>query len=173
MKLQTHTVFTPTLGVSPIPFRANVTASFLFYFLLDRRRLRNVQLWVDFLGNCLDLGREVGFNLVDVVTIVVGNEVNRETEMTKTARTSDAVKIRLRILGEIEVDYDVHGLNIDTTSNEIGANQVAAVTLAEVVEDTVTVRLLHAGVNVVAGIAQLGDFLSQELDTVDAIAENN
>ena len=38
-------------------------------------------------------------------------------------------------------------------------------------EDTVTVSLLHAGVNVVARVAQFGDFLGQKLDALGRVTE--
>jgi hypothetical protein len=75
---------------------------------------------------------------------------------------SHAVKIRLGSAGEVEVNDDIHGLDIDTTSKEIcqsqqvewakshsqltGTNKVTGHALAEVVEDTVTMRLEHLGV---------------------------
>ena len=40
-------------------------------------------------------------------------------------------------------------------------------------EDSVAVRLLHARVDVVARVAQLGDLLRQQLDTLCAVAEDD
>ena len=40
-------------------------------------------------------------------------------------------------------------------------------------EDSVAVRLLHAGVDVVARVAQLGDLFRQQLDTLGAVAEDD
>jgi len=45
--------------------------------------------------------------------------------------------------------------------------------VAELVKDAVAVRLLHLGVNVVARIAELGDFLGQKFHAVDRVAEND
>lgn len=135
--------------------------------------LRDVELGVNFLGNSLDLGGEIGLDLVDVVTVIVGDEIDGKTQVTETAGSTDAMKVSLRVLGEVEVDHNVDGLNVDTSSDEIGADQVSAIALAEVVEDAVTVSLLHTGVDVVARVSELGNLLRQKLDTVDAIAENN
>ena len=52
-------------------------------------------------------------------------------------------------------------------------DQVAAVAVAEVVEDAVAVALQHLGVDVEAGVAQLRDLLGQLLDAVDAVAEDD
>lgn len=58
------------------------------------------------------------------------------------------MKVGLRVLREIEINDDVYRLNIDTTSEEVGADKVTANALAEVVEDSVTVRLEHLRVGV-------------------------
>ena len=70
--------------------------------------------------------------------------------MTETARSTNSVQVRLRVLREVKVDDNVDGLNVDTTSEEIRRNQVTACTVAEIVENAVTVRLNHFGVNVEA-----------------------
>ena len=93
--------------------------------------------------------------------------------MTETTRAANTVKIGFSGLGEIEVDDDVDGLDVDTTSDKIGTDQVTAVTLTEVVEDAVTVLLLHAGVDVVARVTELGDLAGEEFDTVDGVAEDD
>ncbi len=45
-------------------------------------------------------------------------------------------------------------------------NEVTAGAVAEVVEDAVAVRLQHLGVNVEARVAELGDFLREQLHAV-------
>ncbi len=52
-------------------------------------------------------------------------------------------------------------------------DQVAAVAVAEVVEDAVAVALQHLGVDVEARVAQLRDLLGQQLYAVDAVAEDD
>ena len=46
------------------------------------------------------------------------------------------------------------------------ANLTKVTDLAEVVEDAVTMFLVHARVNVEAGVAEIRDFLCQEFDTL-------
>ena len=58
------------------------------------------------------------------------------------------MEVCLGVLGEVKVDYNVNGLDINTTGEEIGADEVTANTLAEVVEDAVTVGLQHLGMGV-------------------------
>lgn len=73
--------------------------------------------------------------------------------MSKSAGSSDAVKVGFSILGEVEVDNNVDCLDINTTSQEIRTHKIATHSVAEVMEDTIAVCLQHAGVTVEARIA--------------------
>ena len=53
---------------------------------------------------------------VEVKTILVRDQVDGETQMSESAGTTDTVKVRLRVLGEIKVDDDIDRLNVDTAS---------------------------------------------------------
>jgi hypothetical protein len=83
------------------------------------------------------------------------------------------MEIGLRVLGKIEVDDDVDGLDIDAASQEIGTDEVAADTVAEIMEDAVAVGLKHLGVRVETGIAEICDLLCEKLDTVRRVTEYN
>jgi hypothetical protein len=48
------------------------------------------------------------------------------------------VQVCLAILGEVKVNDDVDGLDVDTTRKEIGTDKVAAYAVAEIVENTIT-----------------------------------
>lgn len=93
--------------------------------------------------------------------------------MAETSRASNTVKISLRVLGQVEVDDDVDSLDIDTTGQQIGANEVTADTLAEVVENAVTVGLEHLGMRIETRVSKLGDLLGEKFDTVCGVAEDN
>ena len=54
---------------------------------------------------------------------------------------ADPVQVCLGHLGEVEVDDDVDGLDVDTAGEEVAAHEVAAQAGAEVVEHSVTVSL--------------------------------
>jgi hypothetical protein len=81
------------------------------------------------------------------------------------------VEVGFGVLGEVEVDDDVYGLNIDTTREEVRADQVAANSISEVVEDAITVVLEHFGMGIEARVSQLGDLLCQQLDSVGRVAK--
>ena len=102
---------------------------------------RNVQPAVDALRDRLDLRAELLLDLVEVETVLVSDKVDREAQVSKAARATDTVQVRLAVLGEVKVDDDVDGLDVDTASEEVRADEVAADAVAEVVEDAVTVRL--------------------------------
>jgi len=80
--------------------------------------------------------------------------------------TANAVQIGFRILGKIEVDHDVDRLDIDTTCQQVRADQVATHAVAEIVEHAVPVLLKHPGVRVKARVSQLGNLFRQKLHTV-------
>ena len=50
-------------------------------------------------------------------------------------------------------------------------DKVAAAPISEFVEDTISVLLAHAGVDVKTGVAKLGDFLGEEFDPADGVAK--
>lgn len=93
--------------------------------------------------------------------------------MSEASGSTDSVQVGLCHLGEIEINYNVHSLYVDTTSEEIGADQVPAQPRPEVVEHPVPVGLLHAGVDVVAAVAQLGNLFREQFDTLRRIAEDD
>lgn len=97
------------------------------------------------------------------MAVLVRDEVDGNTKMTETSRAADSVEVGFRVAREIKVDDNVDGLNVDTTSEQIGANEIATISLTEVVENSVSVLLGHLRVDVVARIAELGDFLGEKL----------
>ena len=133
----------------------------------------DVQALVDVLRNGLDLSAKLLLNSVQVEAVLPIDQVDSQTKVTETAGTTDTVEVGLGVLGEIEVDDNVYSLNIDTTSEEIGTDEVTAVASAEVVEDAVTVLLKHAGVRVEAGVAELSNLLGQKLDTGGRVTEDD
>ena len=96
-------------------------------------RSDRVKILVNVLWDWLDLGAQLILNLEHFMLVVFGNKVDGETEMTEPAGTSDPVKVGVRAAREVEVDNDVHGHDIDTTCEEIGAHKASGLTIAEVV----------------------------------------
>ena len=87
--------------------------------------------------------------------------------------TTNPVKISFSHLGEIKVDDNIDRLDVNTSGEEITADQVPTQSSSEVMEHSVSVSLSHLGVNVVAGVAKFRDFLGQKLHPLCGIAEND
>lgn len=133
----------------------------------------NIKSSINSLGDRLDLRSELLLNLIQIETILVGNKVNSQTQMAKSTRTTNAMKVSFAVFREIKVDDNVYCLNIDTASKEIRADEVTAHAVAEVVENAITVGLQHFCMGVEARITQLCHFLSQELDTIGGITKDD
>lgn len=83
------------------------------------------------------------------------------------------MKVGFRGLGEVKVDDDVDGLDIDTSREEVGADQVPSQTTSEIVEDSVSVFLLHSCVRVEARVANLCDFAREQFNSAGIVAEDD
>jgi hypothetical protein len=102
-----------------------------------------VQPPVDGLWNRLDLRAQLLLNAVQIESILIRNEVNCQAQVPEAARTTNAVEVRLADLGKIKVDDDVDGLDVDSAGEKVGTDKIAADPVAEIVEDTVAMRLKH------------------------------
>lgn len=108
------------------------------------RRFINVKLFVDILRNRLDLCAQFLFNSVQVEAIIPVDKVDRKSQMPKTPRPTNSVKIRFGILREVKIYDNVDCLNIDTTSQQVRTDKVPAYSIPEIMENTVAVLLEHA-----------------------------
>ena len=136
-------------------------------------RIIDVELLVNVLGDGLDFSAQLLLDLVQVESILPVDQIDSQTQVTESSGTTDTMEISFSVLREVKVDHHVHGLDIDTTSQQVGADQVPAYAVAEVVEDAVAVLLEHPSVRVETRVAQFSDLLGQKLDTVGGIAEND
>lgn len=87
----------------------------------------------------MNLSAKFLLNPIEVETILVGYKVDSETQMAKASGTTNSMKIGLRVLGEIKVDDDIDGLNVDTPGEQIRTDEVSADAVAKVVEYAVAV----------------------------------
>lgn len=74
---------------------------------------------VHYRGDGLDLSAQLLLNAIEVQAVVVGDEIDGETQVTKTSGSTNAVEIRLRVLGKVKVDDHIDGRDVNTTSEEI------------------------------------------------------
>lgn len=136
-------------------------------------RLGHIEAFVDALRDRLDLSVQLLLYSVKVEPILIGQKIDGQTQVTITARTTNSVQVRLGVLWEIKIDDDIYGRNIDTASEQIRADQIFALTISKVVENTISVVLRHFGVNVEATEPKLGNALSQKLYTLNGVTEDD
>lgn len=137
------------------------------------RGIIDIEVLVNRLRDGLNFGAKVAFNVVEVEPIIPVDQVNRQTQVSETTRSSDTMQVGFGVFGEVKVDDNIDGLDINTTSEEIRADKISTDAIAEIMEYTVTICLEHAGMTVETRIAEFGDFLGQELDAVGRIAEDD
>ena len=75
---------------------------------------RLVQTGVDLRRNGFDLCAKLLLDFVQIEPILVGDQIDGQSKVTEAARTSNPVKIGLRVLGEIEINHNIDRLNINT-----------------------------------------------------------
>lgn len=122
-------------------------------------KLCHVQGFIDVPWNRSDFCSQLLFNSVEGEPVVVGDQVDCNTKVAEPATSADPVEVSLGHLWEVKVDDNINGLNVNPPGEQVTADQVTTETRSEVVEDPVAVSLSHLGVDVVAGVAQLGDLL--------------
>lgn len=77
---------------------------------------------VDGLWNRLDLRSQLLLNAVQIESILIRNEANCQAQVPEAARTTNAVGVRLAVLGKIKVDDDVDGLDVDSAGEKVGTD---------------------------------------------------
>lgn len=104
--------------------------------------------------------------------------------MSITTGTTDSVQISLGMFGEIKIDNNVYGGDINSSGEQIRAHKIFTFTISEVMEDAVSVLLSglvttyqhvlylrHLGMDVKATETKLGNTLGQELHTLNRVTE--
>tara|TARA_B110001450_G_C17634031_1_gene486425 strand:+ start:181 stop:465 length:285 start_codon:yes stop_codon:yes gene_type:complete len=80
----------------------------------------------------LDLSVELILDLEQILLIRFSDEVDGQTQMAESSRSTDSMQVSLSVPREIEVDDHIHRKNIDTTSKNICANQASGLSILEV-----------------------------------------
>lgn len=104
-------------------------------------RFIDIEFLLNDLWDWLNLSSQLLFDTIKIEAILPINQIDSQTQVTKSTGTTNAMKICFRVLRKIEIDNDVDGLNIDTTGEQIGAYKIAANTIPEVMENTIAVVL--------------------------------
>lgn len=137
------------------------------------RVLVNVETLIDVGGDGHDLCAEIPLDVVEVETVLPVDQINSKTKVAITTGSTDTVKVGFGILGEVKVDDNVDGLDVDTTGEKIRADEISAHAVTEVVENSVSGGLLHLCVTVEARVAEFGNLFGEELDSVGRVTKDD
>lgn len=113
-------------------------------------KLFAIERLVDVGRNGRNLSAQLLLDAVEVEPVLVRDETDGKPTVAKPARAADTMKVSLRALGEVKVDDDIDGLNIDTAREQVGRHKIAAGPGAEVMEHAVTLALWHLRMNIEA-----------------------
>jgi hypothetical protein len=102
----------------------------------------------------------------------LSDEVDGKTEMSETSTSSDSMEVGFWGFWEVEIYDDIDTLNIDTSGAQVGADQATTVSTSEVMEDFISVPLVHFSVDVVAWVVGFDDFLGKKLNSKSRITED-
>lgn len=76
----------------------------------------------EYLWDGLDLGAQLILDAVQSESILVSDQVDRNAQVSEPTRTADSMQVRFGHLRKVEVDDNVHSLNVDTASKQICSN---------------------------------------------------
>ena len=102
-------------------FFLSVGSLLLLLFLVE---LCHVEALVDDFRDRPDLRAQLLLDPVKGEAILVGNQVDGHSEVTKAAGPSNTVEVGLGHLGEVKVDDHIYCLDVDASSEEVcGENE--------------------------------------------------
>jgi hypothetical protein len=86
--------------------------------------------------------------LQDLVVFVVTTETDSQTFGTESTGSSNSVQVGIRVFWHVVVENDVHSLDIDTSSEEIGGDQDSSLEVFEQRVSFESFLLVHGPVDV-------------------------
>jgi len=79
----------------------------------------SVDGWVYLWWNGLDFGTQFLLHSVEVEPILISHEIDSQAEVAESARSANAVQVRLRIFGVIKIDDNIDRFDVDATSEQV------------------------------------------------------
>ena len=79
----------------------------------------SIQIFVDILGNRYDLSIQFILNLEQILLVIISNEINCKSQMSKSSRSSNSVQIGMHVRCNIKINYHTHLLDINSTRSDI------------------------------------------------------
>ena len=96
----------------------------------------SVQVLVDVLWDSLNLSVKLVFNLKHIVLVILGDEINGQSQVSESSRTANSVQVSVTIAWEVEVDNNVDCHDIDTSREQICTYETTGLSLFEVMENS-------------------------------------
>ena len=137
------------------------------------RRVVHIESLVDCLRDGLNFGAQFLLDPIEIESILPVDQIDGKTQVPEPSRPTDAMEIGLGVLGKVEVDDHINRLDVDSSSQQIRADQVTANAIAEIVEDSVAALLGHPSMAVEARISEFGNLLGEQLHPVRRVAEDD
>lgn len=88
----------------------------IFHFY--KNIIHNLQQW-SHLGYRLDFCAKFLFNSVQGKAVLISDEIDGDTQVAKSSRSANPVKVRLGHLWEIKVDHNIDCLHVNASSKKI------------------------------------------------------
>lgn len=96
----------------------------------------SVEIFVDVLRNWGYFSIQVVLDAEQIMFVILCDKVYRNTTVSESTWASYSMKIRFRVVREVEVDYDVNWNDVNTTGKKICANQTSSIPIFEIVVDS-------------------------------------
>lgn len=97
----------------------------------------SVKIFVNVLWNGDNLSWQLRLNLEKILLIIVGDEVDGQTEVTESSWSADSMQVGLSVVREVEVYHNVNGNDIDTSREDVGAYETTCLSILEVMVDPI------------------------------------
>ena len=79
----------------------------------------DIQPLLNRLRNRLNLRAQLLLDLVQIEPVLIRDQIDRQTQMSKATTSAHTMEVSLRVLGKVKVDNDVHSLDVDTAGEEV------------------------------------------------------
>lgn len=100
-------------------FRPPPTNQSLLHTAIKIVVLANIKAAINDRRNRADLGAQFLLHTPQACSVLLGDKVHRQTQMSETSRTTNTVQVGFTVLGKVKVNDNIHRLNIDTSCEKV------------------------------------------------------
>ena len=121
----------------------------------------------------INLGVKFFLNFHHVLLVMLGNQIDCKTNLSISSTTTDSVQISASFSREVKVDNNIDSWYIDTSCDQVWADQCFKLAFSEAFENFGSFLSLHSWMKITILIFSLVKFLGQELSSFVGTAEDN